>query len=230
MLKRGTKPMNQIPIIVFDLETGGTIKGQALSTELCLPLQLAAQAIDPRKFTPLGSFASYISPGCKYEELEPEALAINKITKAQLEDAPDLSTVFRQFVNFVNQFNRKPGSIWDAPIPGGHNIVNFDLPIINRLCVAQGFVDKNTKKPNIFNARNKIDTIDMLFGWFENQVEPSKFNFDYLREFFGMSKVGAHNAVVDVQQESEVIIRFLKFHRNIMQKLQPQFKGAFASK
>lgn len=222
--------MNQIPIIVFDFETGGKVEGQALSTETCLPLQLAAVAIDPRKLNIVGNFSSYIHPGCTYEELEPKALAINKIQKKDIEQAPDLATVFRQFVNFVNQYNRKPGSIWDAPIPGGHNIVNFDIPIINRLCRLYGFVDKKTKAPNIFNARHKVDTIDTLFMWFENQAEPSKYGFDYLREFFGMSSEGAHNAVVDVQQESDMIIRFLKYHRAMMAKLNPQFRGAFAPK
>jgi DNA polymerase III alpha subunit (gram-positive type) len=218
--------MNRYNYVVFDFETGGDGEGTALDTNVCIPLQLAAVAIDARSLKIVDEFASYISPGIPFEKLGKDALQVNKITESDLKNAANLDTVWKLFVTFVNRQSNKPGNGWEAPIPVGHNIKNYDIPIINRLCSTYGNVDKKSKKPILFNWRHMVDTVDFLFPWLENQYDIDKYNFDVLREYLGLSKTGAHNAITDVKQCADVFVRFLNFHRKIV-ATKGSFKGAF---
>lgn len=65
----------------------------------------------------------------------------------------------------------------------------------------------------------------MCFLWMENNKDVANYKLDTLREYFGIPKDGAHNAIVDVKHTAAIISRFLKFHRNIASKT--NFKGVF---
>lgn len=212
--------LNRNHILVFDFETGSR------NPETCEVLQIAACVLDARRLELYpDTFNTYVKP-LDDSKVEAEALAVNKIDLALLEDKPTIDAVWPKFVDFVNKFNKTPGNSWNAPIAAGHNIKNFDMIIANRLCRQYHFVDKRDGSPNIFNRMQMIDTIDMLFPWFENLTEPENNKLDTWRSYFGISKEGAHNALVDVQQCALIIQRFLRFHRKIAQKT--SFKGAFA--
>jgi DNA polymerase III epsilon subunit-like protein len=213
--------LNRNHIVVFDFETG------SVNPQTCEVLQIAACVIDARRLELFpDTFNAYVKP-LDESKVEAEALKVNKIDLTSLRDKPTIDAVWPTFVNFVNKYNKKPGNGWEAPIAAGHNIKNFDMIIAERLCNAYGFVDKRDSKWNIFNKRFVIDTIDMLFPWFENNVEPADAKLDSYRDYFGISKEGAHNALVDVKQCAAIIQRFLRFHRKIAQKT--SFKGAFAN-
>jgi hypothetical protein len=41
----------------------------------------------------------------------------------------------------------------------------------------------------------------------------------------GISKDGAHDAIKDVKDTAEILIRFMKLHRNLSEKI--KFRGSF---
>jgi DNA polymerase III epsilon subunit-like protein len=48
---------------------------------------------------------------------------------------------------------------------------------------------------------------------------------DNLREYFGIDKDGAHDAIKDVKDTADIMIRFMKLHRNVASKV--KFKNSF---
>lgn len=211
--------MNFNQIIVFDMETGST------NPETCEVLQIAATVIDPRtlEIKSQHEFNSLIKPN-NWANVEAKALEVNKLKKEDLEAAPCLPVVWRKFVEYVEKFNHNK-SFYTAPIAAGANIKNFDCPIVERLSKTFGNVDKEGKS-SLFNKRDRIDLLDICFLWFENHKEPENYKMDTLRDYLGLSKEGAHNALQDVRDTAKIISRFMRFHRNISKP--SKFKGAFA--
>ena len=67
--------------------------------------------------------------------------------------------------------------------------------------------------------------MNLIFYWFEGNNELKNYKMDNLREYFGMDKDGAHDALKDVQDTAGLLIRFLKLHRNVAQKV--SFRDSF---
>jgi DNA polymerase-3 subunit epsilon len=199
--------MNNNTIIVFDFETGG------LDTNTTEPIEIAAIALSPRDLSPIpgGRFYSLCKP-TNWSIVSDDALRINGKTREMLQQAPDQSVVWPQFVNFIKQYNPKKNSYMTAPIAGGKNIRNFDIPIFDRLCKQYGFVD-GKGIPNVFHRRKIYDLEDFIELWFENSSELQDQKMDTLRQYFGMSTEKAHEAMMDTVQTAQLIIRFLQLHR-----------------
>lgn len=207
--------INSSNIIVWDTETGG------INPETCELLQIAAVCLHPRslEIVPGSEFSCYVKPN-DWGNVSQEALNVNKITREIVEkDGLELKTAWKSFTDYLKSYNPK-GNKWTAPICAGQNIRNYDMVIFNRLC-------KQFNSPdNLFNARNSIDILDLCFYWFESAQEPGKYNLDTLRDFLGIERDGAHNAITDVKHCAMIISRFLKFHRK--HSAVEKFKGAFA--
>jgi exonuclease I len=206
--------------VVFDFETGGK------NPLVCEPLQLAACVIDSRslEIKPNSEFSIYIKP-TSWDNVEQEALDINKIERKTVEEkGVNQKEAWSNFTDYVNRYNKKK-SFWTAPIAAGHNIIGYDMHIVNRMCSLYGPVDSKTKEPQLFNGRDKLDLLHLCFYWFESNKDLKNFKLDTLREYFGISGKDAHNAIVDVQHTATILGRFLRFHRNISAKT--NFKGAF---
>jgi len=223
--------MNYRDIIVFDFETGSR---NPLKTQ---PTQIAAIALHGRKLTlqPGGVFNSEIRPILDDEKaikagvdpLEDEALQITGKTREALAKAPLPKTVWKKFAEFCNKYNFRKTS-YTAPIAAGYNIVGFDLPIVQRMCEAHGPTDGNGRQ-KIFNPIFKIDLMDMIFSWTENNKDVKSLSMDYMREYMGFpqeSKDNAHDALQDVKDTANILIKFLKFQRKISEKT--KFEKAFA--
>lgn len=210
--------MNSNTIIVFDFETG------SLDINKCEVIQVAAMAIDKKNLEPIKDavFETLIKPR-DFNNLQDEALAINKKTREELKQAPNLDVVWKRFIEFLSMFNAGKGNM-TAPIPAGKNIRHFDMPIFQRLCSELGYVDKNGNQ-SWFNRRNMYDLDEIMMLWFDNTNVIPNYKMDTLRDFFGMSKANAHDALTDVIQTSDVILHFLKLHRSIFPKI--KFKDAF---
>lgn len=209
--------INYNTLIVWDTETGG------VNPESCEVLQIAAIAINPRtlKLIEGSEFNRYVKPK-DWNNVEEGALKVNNLTKDFIdENGFELKTAWNDFVSYLQSFNKKK-SFYTAPIPCGANIRNFDMIIFERLCK-----EFNSPK-DLFFKRNSIDTLDLCFLWFESLSEPAKYNMDTLRDFFGIDKQGAHNAITDCKQCADIICRFLKFHRSIASI--DKFKGKFSNK
>lgn len=217
-------------IIVFDMETGGR------NPRECECIQIAAVVINPRTLElfkqPNGKpvhFNSLMRP-TDFDKLEEGALRVNKKTVEELEEAPLPEVVWNQFATFCKQYalGGKSDS-WSAPIAGGFNIINFDMVILQRLCETYGMTGKEGKQ-SIFHTNYYFDLMQLIAYWFNGQKDPTKYNFDALRDFFGLSKEGAHDALQDVLDTAAVLRRFMNLARTLQEpdaKWRVKFKDAF---
>ena len=99
------------------------------------------------------------------------------------------------------------------------------MPIIDRLAYKYKNVGKDDSN-NIFHPRDKIDLMHLMFLWFEDNDDIKSLSLDSMRDYFGMSKDNAHDALGDVHDCAEILIRFLRLHRNQAKKI--KFRNSFA--
>ena len=205
--------------IVFDFETGSR------NPHKTQPTQLAALALDGRSLKPKGTFNSEMRPmsdkkaiEAGLDPLEDEALRITGKNREDLKKAPTPRSVWKKFVQFVDQYNWK-GTQWFAPIPVGFNILGFDMIIINRLCKAYGPWNEDRSQQKLFHAIHKIDVMDNIFMWTEADPAVKSISMDSLRDRMGLSKENAHDALQDVRDTANIMIKFLKTHRAVYQNL-----------
>lgn len=206
------RTINNLDFIVFDFETGG------LQADFHEAIQIAGKAYNARTLEPYpvsagGEFESLMKP-LHPERLQAEALKVNGKTVDQLMAAPDQKLVWNQFVDWVGKYNPTKSS-FKAPIAAGKNIRNFDLKFVDVLNEKHC---KNKAKTVLFNTRMQLELEDIFFFWFENEAEPKNAKLDTLREFFGMGTDGAHDALVDVRQTGDLIMKFLKLHRELQRR------------
>tara|TARA_R100000406_G_scaffold7987_1_gene5449 strand:+ start:29663 stop:30337 length:675 start_codon:yes stop_codon:yes gene_type:complete len=206
--------------IVFDFETGSR------NPRKTQPTQIAALALDGRNFKLKGTFNSEIRPilddekaiEMGFDPLEDEALRITGKNRDDLAKAPMPKTVWKKFCNFVNQYNWK-GTQFFAPIPAGFNIIGFDMIIIDRLCKAYGPYDKEREQQKLFNKIYKVDMMDNMFMWTEGDPAVKSISMDSLRDRMGLSKENAHDALQDVKDTANIMIKFMKTHRSVYRNL-----------
>ena len=115
-------------------------------------------------------------------------------------------------------------SCFTAPIAAGYNINRFDLPIMQKLSVKYKNVNKEGNS-SLFYPRDVIDVMNLIFYWFEASKDLKSYSLDNLRDYLGISKEGAHDALKDVKDSAEIMIRFLKLHRKLGAKV--KFRDSF---
>lgn len=226
--------MNYNKICVFDFETDGT------NPEECSPVQIAAVMIDPinLEIIPNSEFNCNFKPEVmekdpKYEYTTDILDFHAKVKGCSKQDVyaewtkyPKQEISWKMFLDYLDKYHlkRKTKSQFSAPIAAGYNIYRFDLPIVNRLSRRY----KNTNKEgnsSVFYPRDVVDMINLVYYWFGHTDELKSFTLDSLRDYLGISKDGAHDAIKDVKDTAEILIRFLKLHRNLSEKI--KFKGSF---
>lgn len=237
--------MNYQDIVFFDFET------TSVNPHTCQPIQLAALIIDGRKLEIRENslFNSYIRPIFEQEDCEklqldpltPKITELTGITEETLLAAPSVKIVWEQFVQYINTFNPKKNK-WGAPIKAGMNIDSYDIHIVNRLCGGHmrhkqktvvepygfGDWDDNREESTLFYPRDSIDLMRLIWFWTENMPDIKSISMSSMRDWLGISAEGAHNAIKDVQDGAEMLIRFLNLHRRYAPKV--KFKGSFAKK
>lgn len=199
-----------LDLIVYDFETGGLVAGEHEA------IQIAGKAYNGSTFEPYpdGEFCSLMKP-LHPERLQQGALDVNKKTIQELMKAPDQGVVWNQFVKWVQRYNKgaKKGQ-FTAAIACGKNIRSFDSKFLWHLN------ELHLPKKNdtvIFNRYRDIDLQDFLYTWFGGSDALPNEKMDTLRDYFGMSKENGHDALVDVCQTGELIMRFIKLHRHLFQ-------------
>jgi DNA polymerase III epsilon subunit-like protein len=208
-------------LCMFDLETDGS------NPDICSPVQIAAVMIDPIKLT--------IIPDSEFNiNLKPEALETNKEYAYEDSDIldswhsyPSQETGWKMFVSYLEMYHTRSNgkkSCFTAPIAAGYNINRFDLRIVERLSKKYNNLNKEGKS-SLFYPRDVLDIMNLIFYWFEHNNELKNYTLDNLRDYLGISKDGAHDALKDVNDTAAIAIRFLKLHRNLSQKV--KFKGSF---
>lgn len=209
--------------MVADLETASR------STTTNNIVQIAAIVIEPRNLEIIAD--SELNLKVKPDEVAIDLSTLDFHSKMQgrakeviLEEwrtSPDPKIVWPEFIKYLHKYhsNQSKKTKWSAPIVAGMNIFNFDLPIINNYNKQFGG-DKA-----LFHARDTVDIMHLMFLWFENNAEINSYSLDNMRDYFGISRIGAHDALKDVKDCAEIIIRFLKLHRNTAARV--KFRGAF---
>ena len=224
-------------ICVFDLETDG------INPDLCSPVQIAAIMIDPYRLEiiPDSEFNITLRPealddNADYAYGDSDVLDFHAKVRSSTKEAilSDWKSYQKQengwklFVSYLNMYHSRSSgkkSCFTAPIAAGYNINRFDLRIMERLSKKYDNLNKEGRS-DLFYPRDVIDLMNLVFYWFEGNNELKNYTLDNVRDYLGISKEGAHDALKDVKDSADILIRFLKLHRSISNKV--KFKSAFA--
>jgi DNA polymerase III epsilon subunit-like protein len=228
--------INYNKICVFDFETDGC------DPTVCSPVQIAAVMIDPIHLEIIDgsefniNFKPEVLENNDSYKYETDILDFHSKVKGCSQDEilkswyqyPKQDHAWKLFVNYLDKYHTRSSkkSQFSAPIAAGYNIYRFDLPIVDRLSKKYGNVNKENRT-DIFFPRDVVDAMNLVFYWFEHNNDLKSYTLDTLRDYFGIDKDGAHDAIKDVKDTAEIIIRFMKLHRNLGQKI--KFKNAFAT-
>lgn len=224
-------------LCVFDLETDGA------DPEKCSPVQIAAVIVDPIKLEIVknSEFNCNLKPDAL--ETDPEfdysgsdildfhakvRGSTSKDILSQWKDYQKQEAGWKMFVSYLDMYHSRSDrkSCFSAPIACGYNIHRFDLKIVNRLSKKYNNTNKEGNS-SLFYPRDVVDLMNVMFLWFENNNDLKNYTLDSVRDYFGISKTGAHDALKDVIDTAELLLRFLKLHRNLSRKI--KFKDSFSS-
>jgi DNA polymerase III epsilon subunit-like protein len=222
-------------ICVFDFETDGS------DPEICSPVQLSAVMIDPIRLEIIKD--SEFNVFCKPEVMETNSEYIYdtdimdfhaRVKGCSKEDIykqwrqyPSQQIAWNSFISYLDKYhcgNRKKKSVFSAPIAAGYNIHRFDLKIINRLSHKYKNIEAKENISSLFYPRDVLDIMNLVFYWFESS-DLKSYSLDTVRDYLGISKEGAHDALKDVQDCAKILVRFLRLHRRLAEKV--NFKGSF---
>lgn len=224
-------------ICVFDLETDGS------NPDLCSPVQIAAVMIDPKRLEIIDDSEFNITlkplildekPEYTYEDSDVldfhakvRGCAKDKIL-SDWQNYQKQEHGWKMFVSYLEMYHTRSDkkSCFTAPIAAGYNINRFDLRIIDRLSVKYKTVNKEGKN-NLFYPRDVLDLMNLVFYWFEGNNELKNYTLDHVREYFSIDKTGAHDALKDVKDTAQLLIRFMRLFRNLSNKI--KFKGSFVN-
>jgi DNA polymerase III epsilon subunit-like protein len=228
--------INYNKICVFDFETDGS------DPRICSPVQIAAVIIDPIKLEiiPKSEFNINFKPEVLEDndnyEYQTDILDFHAKVKgcsaeqvlSEWKQYPKQNHAWEMFVNYLDKYHTRTSkkSQFSAPIAAGYNIYRFDLPIVDRMSAKYNNLNKENKT-NLFYPRDVIDAINLVFYWFEHNEDLKNYSLDTIREYFGISKDGAHDAIKDVKDTAEIIIRFMRLHRSLSSKI--KFKNSFVN-
>lgn len=212
--------MSKNVAIAIDTETGSKY---AHTTQLC---SIGAVAVDLSKMEmiPNTEFYSLVKPE-KPEEIEEEALKVNKLKMEDLMKAPSEKTVWHNFVDYIKKY-KTSNTHWGNPPFIGYNHINFDLIIFDRMCKKYGQVDKNGEQ-NLYHRVEKYDMIEDIRKWLVYTGKLESARFDVVRPFLGMEPDAAHNALSDAKDAAKLYMRFTKLYKELAIRI--PFEGAFAN-
>jgi DNA polymerase III epsilon subunit-like protein len=229
--------INYNKICVFDFETDGT------DPSICSPVQIASVIIDPINLSIISDseFNVFFKPEVLEKDKDyvytTDILEFHAKVKgcsssdvlSMWHEYPNQQQSWKMFKDYLSKYHLRSGkkSQFTAPIASGYNIFRFDLPIVDRL--ANKYKDTNKENKNsLFYPRDVLDIMNLVFYWFEHNNELKSYSLDNMRDYFGIDKDGAHDALKDVKDCAEILIRFLKLHRNLSKKI--KFQNSFANR
>ena len=225
--------MNKSFICVFDFETDSPVP------ETCNPVELSALIIHPRQLEvmPDSLFESDIRPldidDDDYIEKHKSTIDwhVKQSGKTQEEiltrwrNSPLQKDVWDQFKNYLLKYNSNQSkrAVYTAAVPGGQN-VDFDLTIVNEMAKRWG--DANARgKAKVLNNVYKVDSMQLMFVWTENNIDVKSCGMDNLREYLGIPDIDSHTATQDTIDTANLICRLLRLHRACAEKV--SFRNSF---
>ena len=215
---------NNNRICVYDYETGGT---NPLTTPI---LSIGAVIVEPTDLKIIDEFYSLSQPDDKgFAKIQDGALAVNNLTREEIKKAVPEKIVWGDFCSFIGK-HKKGTSMWNSPIKCGFNTSGFDDIITEIYCKKYGPYDKKEGRSKLFKPFPSLDLSQLMFSWFENESEPFKMGLTSIAEHLGIDTSQAHNSLEDSRMTALILIKFLKFQRNIMEQYRDKIKGCFLPK
>jgi len=215
----------------MDLETSG------LNTQSCQITQICAIILNPRtlRIEPNGIFNSEVQPifddekaiAAGWGPVEQKALDVTRKTKEGLMQAPPFKIVWEKYLQFHKKFN-PTRSAYKAPIPVGYNIINFDLPIMERLCQKYGPTYK--ERGSLLNPLHRYDVFDMFFGYTESDPKIQNTKLKNAADWMGIAvdENSLHDALTDVKVTANIFVKLMHLQREVAK--QTDFTRAYKDK
>ncbi len=228
--------INYNKICVFDFETDGC------DPKACSPVQIAALMVDPISLSiiPDSEFNVFFKPevledndSYKYTtdildfHAKVKGCSSEEVLKSWYK-YPKQNQSWNMFINYLDKYHSRTSkkSQFSAPIAAGYNINRFDLQITERLSQKYNNLNKE-KRSDIFYPRDVLDIMNLVFYWFERNADLKSYTLESVRDYLGISKDGAHDALKDVRDSAQILIRFMKLHRSLSDKI--KFKDSFSN-
>jgi DNA polymerase III epsilon subunit-like protein len=203
--------INYNKICVFDFETDGS------DPMSCSPVQIAAVMIDPISLDIIdgSEFNIFFKPEVLEKdqtyEYQTDILDFHAKVRGSTKDEilkqwlayPPQQQSWKIFTEYLMKYHTRSSkkSQFTAPIAAGYNIHRFDLKIIDSLSQKHGDTNKEGST-NVFFPRDVIDIMNLVFYWFEQNSDLKSYSMDNLRDYLGINKDGAHDALKDVKDSA----------------------------
>jgi DNA polymerase III epsilon subunit-like protein len=181
-------------ILIVDIEASG------LDAERYELIQLAAIQLDKKTLKPKQEFASYIRPK-KWKTRSRAAMAINKIKKEDLANAPELETVIKKFAKLF-----PPSQVIFAHYGG---VIDIDF-------VRQAFRKIGRTYPyhpydyHFFDIWSVCYAYASLKNKLRNKKRFTGFSMEDLMKHFNIKNDERHDALADCNIEAEIFRRIMQ--------------------
>ena len=202
--------MNKNNFCVLDFETGASNPHTAEIT------QIAAVILNHKSLKIIDTFEAKLKPE-NMDALEDGALQVTGLTREQIADFPDTSIIFPTFANWLLKHGKN--NVYNAPIPMGYNILGYDMIILNRYCKKYKIGwDEKRQSQKLLSQVYSFDLLHHMWFWMENNQDIEKLKLTTILEYMGAEAekiAGAHDALQDVKNTAEIIIRLFNMQRHM---------------
>ena len=181
--------------IVIDLETGGLITKEGGIPPVT---EIAACVVDGDTLEDIGEFSTLVRPYTDLSRYTPMALQVSSITIDMLnKEGRQPELVIKEFIAFLKKMTKKKKCILV-----GHNIDDFDLPIIDKF-----FKDFGEDLSKYVEVKTSIDTM-----WWMRFYKPemAKFNLGVCLEDMNIDLQQAHRALNDTRATKSMWVKLMK--------------------
>jgi DNA polymerase III epsilon subunit-like protein len=216
-------------IVVLDLETSSSRRSD------CEIVQIGALVINPANLAiVVGSEFVLDFKVLDESKIDDGALAVSGKTREDVSQGVDPSEGWHRFTKWCSQWNiGGKNDVYSTPIPAGHNIIRFDLPILERYShrynTTRSLPNGETES-SLYSGLYRYDTLLILATWGEGNPEFPKLGMDALRKYMEIPSGDrhAHDALQDVRDTAAILIKLLRLHRRESPKV--IWKSAFDAK
>jgi DNA polymerase III epsilon subunit-like protein len=181
-------------IVFFDLETGGLDDRHPT-------IQIAAIATE--SFVEVGTFEAKIA--FDPASADPAALAVNHYdARVWSEESRPEAEVVAAFAGFLSKHatlprvSRRNGAAYTVACLAGHNVLNFDMPRLQRMFERHGrFLPADRLRP--------LDTLQLALWHSHTRGRPlESYTLSALCGRFGIDSARAHDALADVRMTARL--------------------------
>lgn len=210
--------MKKPNFVVYDIETSGFEPEKGAEV-----VQIAAIPINfwDLEMHHAGPFQIILKPN-NPEKASPEAIKVigKDLWEKALNEGIDQKVGLTKFCSYIDQIN-DGGSIWTRPIRVGHNIRRFDNPFIEFWMEHYGILKKNDRNeiegPWHFWSDDTMDIYRLLFA---HNGSVQNYKLDTCASILNISRTNeTHDAMEDVQINTELFVRALKFIREMTRRM-----------